>query len=219
MLFSRYPEVACNGTNRPGIVHRLDKDTAGSDRHREDACWPDDCCSNSGAAGSVVKCSIALVHGVVAEPNEATIDVPITADEIRLIAQRNGGSLRRSTRGNPLHRWRAYFGDHLSRSPNRNRSHSPDSRAPCHHRSPRCGRPRSIPGGFRPTAGILDIVQAAVPACLQVGFALPPMDSLSNSNHLWRRTSSRNCLELSCEAPGMRLEGQIDSVVTSRDSG
>ena len=28
-LLFRYPEISINGTNRPGIVHRLDKDTSG----------------------------------------------------------------------------------------------------------------------------------------------------------------------------------------------
>lgn len=72
------PEISVAGSNRPGIVHRLDKDTSGlivvakSDRARVTLIkqW------NS---RSVEKRYLALVHGVVAE-NEATIDVPIGRD-------------------------------------------------------------------------------------------------------------------------------------------
>ncbi len=72
------PEISVAGSNRPGIVHRLDKDTSGlivvakSDRARVTLVkqW------NS---RSVEKRYIALVHGIVAE-NEATIDVPIGRD-------------------------------------------------------------------------------------------------------------------------------------------
>jgi 23S rRNA pseudouridine1911/1915/1917 synthase len=72
------PEVSVAGSNRPGIVHRLDKDTSGlivvakSDRARVSLVkqW------NS---RSVEKGYIALAHGVI-EENEATIDVPIGRD-------------------------------------------------------------------------------------------------------------------------------------------
>ncbi len=77
-LLYRYPEVAINGTNRPGIVHRLDKDTSGliviartpgGQKLLLDQ-WAD---------GSVQKGYKALVHGLV-EENEATIDAPIGRD-------------------------------------------------------------------------------------------------------------------------------------------
>ncbi len=74
-LLYRYPEVAINGTNRPGIVHRLDKDTSGliviartpAGQKLLLEQWAD---------GSVKKGYKAMVHGIV-EPNEATIDAPI----------------------------------------------------------------------------------------------------------------------------------------------
>jgi 23S rRNA pseudouridine1911/1915/1917 synthase len=77
-LLHRYPEIALNGTNRPGIVHRLDKDTSGLIVIARTAAgqrllleqWAD---------GSVQKGYKALVHGVV-EENEATIDAPIGRD-------------------------------------------------------------------------------------------------------------------------------------------
>lgn len=72
------PEISVAGSNRPGIVHRLDKDTSGlivvakSNRARVTLVrqWNN---------RSVEKRYIALVHGVIAE-NEATIDVPVGRD-------------------------------------------------------------------------------------------------------------------------------------------
>ncbi len=77
-LLFRYPEIAINGTNRPGIVHRLDKDTSGliviartpAGQKSLLEQWAD---------GSVQKGYKALVHGIV-EENEATIDAPIGRD-------------------------------------------------------------------------------------------------------------------------------------------
>jgi len=77
-LLYHAPEISVAGSNRPGIVHRLDKDTSGlivvakSDRARVTLVkqW------NS---RSVEKRYMALVRGVV-EENEATIDVPIGRD-------------------------------------------------------------------------------------------------------------------------------------------
>jgi 23S rRNA pseudouridine1911/1915/1917 synthase len=77
-LLFRYPEIAINGTNRPGIVHRLDRDTSGliviartpAGQRLLLEQWAD---------GSVQKGYKALVHGVV-EENEATIDAPIGRD-------------------------------------------------------------------------------------------------------------------------------------------
>lgn len=74
-LLARYPEIDINGTNRPGIVHRLDKDTSGliviarsvrGQRLLLDQ-WAD---------GTVGKGYTTLVHGVI-EEGEATIDAPI----------------------------------------------------------------------------------------------------------------------------------------------
>lgn len=72
------PGIAVGGIGRPGIVHRLDKDTSGlmviakSDAgHRSlIAQWND---------RAVLKEYLALVHGVV-EPDDATIDAPIARD-------------------------------------------------------------------------------------------------------------------------------------------
>ncbi len=77
-LLYRYPEIAINGSNRPGIVHRLDKDTSGliviartpAGQKSLLEQWAD---------GSVRKGYKALVHGVI-EENEATIDAPIGRD-------------------------------------------------------------------------------------------------------------------------------------------
>lgn len=77
-LLHRYPEISINGTNRPGIVHRLDKDTSGliviartpTGQRLLLEQWAD---------GSVQKGYKALVHGVI-EENEATIDAPIGRD-------------------------------------------------------------------------------------------------------------------------------------------
>lgn len=77
-LLFRYPEIAINGSNRPGIVHRLDKDTSGliviarTPRGQQVLLeqWAD---------GTVRKRYKALVHGVV-EESEATVDAPIGRD-------------------------------------------------------------------------------------------------------------------------------------------
>ena len=77
-LVAHVPGIAVGGSQRPGIVHRLDKDTSGlivaakSDRGRNAlvAQWADQ---------TVRKTYIALVWGVVPE-DEATIDAPIGRD-------------------------------------------------------------------------------------------------------------------------------------------
>jgi 23S rRNA pseudouridine1911/1915/1917 synthase len=77
-LLHHAPEIAVGGTNRPGIVHRLDKETSGlmvvakTDRARTTlvAQW---------AQRSVEKGYVALVEGSV-ESDEGTIDVPIGRD-------------------------------------------------------------------------------------------------------------------------------------------
>jgi 23S rRNA pseudouridine1911/1915/1917 synthase len=77
-LVAHVPGIAVGGSNRPGIVHRLDRDTSGlivaakSDRGRMALVsqWADQ---------RVEKTYLALVSGVV-EVNEATIDAPIGRD-------------------------------------------------------------------------------------------------------------------------------------------
>lgn len=77
-LLHHVPGIAIAGSNRPGIVHRLDKDTSGlmvvakSDRGRNTLV-------DQWSRQDVSKGYIALVAGVV-EPDEATIDVPIGRD-------------------------------------------------------------------------------------------------------------------------------------------
>ena len=80
-LVAHAPEIAVGGTNRPGIVHRLDKDTSGlivvakTDRGRTSLVrqWN---------AGEVFKEYVALVRGVIQEEN-AVIDVPIGRDPVQ----------------------------------------------------------------------------------------------------------------------------------------
>lgn len=77
-LVARIPEIAVGGTNRPGIVHRLDKETSGlivaakSDRGRTALVSQWD-------TRSVEKTYLALVAGVIDE-EEATVDAPIGRD-------------------------------------------------------------------------------------------------------------------------------------------
>jgi 23S rRNA pseudouridine1911/1915/1917 synthase len=77
-LLHHAPEIEVAGTNRPGIVHRLDKDTSGlmvvakSDRGRHSLL-------DQWNRRAVRKGYLALVRGVV-EPDEATVDVPIGRD-------------------------------------------------------------------------------------------------------------------------------------------
>lgn len=78
-LVAHVPGIAVGGTQRPGIVHRLDKDTSGlivaakTDRGRTTLVsqWGSD---------SVEKRYLALVSGEV-EVNEGTIDAPIGRDD------------------------------------------------------------------------------------------------------------------------------------------
>lgn len=92
-LVAHVPGIAVGGSQRPGIVHRLDKDTSGlivaakSDRGRNAlvAQWADQ---------TVRKTYIALVRGVIPE-NEATIDAPIgrdPKDRQRMAVVRSGRS-------------------------------------------------------------------------------------------------------------------------------
>lgn len=77
-LLFRYPEISIKGANRPGIVHRLDKDTSGLIVIARTP-FGQKLLLDQWADGTVQKGYKALVHGVV-EPNEATIDAPIGRD-------------------------------------------------------------------------------------------------------------------------------------------
>jgi 23S rRNA pseudouridine1911/1915/1917 synthase len=90
-LVAHVPGIAVGGSQRPGIVHRLDKDTSGlivaakTDRGRTSLVsqWGD---------RSVEKTYIALVAGRIPE-DEATIDAPIGRDpknRQRMAVVRNG---------------------------------------------------------------------------------------------------------------------------------
>jgi len=80
-LLHHAPEIAVGGSLRPGIVHRLDKDTSGlmvvakTDRARNTLVsqWEE---------RSVEKRYIALVSGII-EDDEATIDAPIGRDPMQ----------------------------------------------------------------------------------------------------------------------------------------
>lgn len=77
-LVAHAPEISIAGTNRPGIVHRLDKDTSGlivaakSDRGRTSLV-------SQWESRRVKKDYVALAAGSIAE-DEATIDAPIGRD-------------------------------------------------------------------------------------------------------------------------------------------
>ena len=77
-LVAHAPEISIAGTNRPGIVHRLDKDTSGlivaakSDRGRTSLV-------SQWESRRVKKDYVALAVGSIVE-DEATIDAPIGRD-------------------------------------------------------------------------------------------------------------------------------------------
>ncbi len=77
-LIAHAPEISIAGSNRPGIVHRLDKDTSGlivaakSDRGRTSLV-------SQWESRRVKKDYVALVAGSIVE-DEATIDAPIGRD-------------------------------------------------------------------------------------------------------------------------------------------
>jgi 23S rRNA pseudouridine1911/1915/1917 synthase len=79
-LLAHDPTMAVSGTNRPGIVHRLDKDTSGlmvvakHDRAKLALV-------GQLQERTVEKGYVTLVRGVVA-PEEGTIDVPIERDSL-----------------------------------------------------------------------------------------------------------------------------------------
>ncbi len=77
-VLAHAPEVRINGSIRPGIVHRLDKDTSGllivAKHERALAVI-----SAQFQERQIIKVYLALLDGNV-EPNEGTIDVPIGRD-------------------------------------------------------------------------------------------------------------------------------------------
>ncbi len=90
-LLYHFPEISIAGSTRPGIVHRLDKDTSGvmivakTDRAQTSLVeqWQ---------GRSVAKRYVALVSGLI-EEQEATIDAPIgrdPANRLRMAAVRSG---------------------------------------------------------------------------------------------------------------------------------
>jgi 23S rRNA pseudouridine1911/1915/1917 synthase len=90
-LLHHFPDISISGSSRPGLVHRLDKDTSGvmvvarNDRAQQSLVrqWQ---------ARTVDKHYLALVSGVV-EEDEATIDAPIARDpanRLRMAVRRDG---------------------------------------------------------------------------------------------------------------------------------
>jgi 23S rRNA pseudouridine1911/1915/1917 synthase len=77
-LLFHVPDLSINGTNRPGIVHRLDKDTSGLMVVAKTARAQDSLAAQW-AARTVRKGYVALVAGVVAD-DAATIEAPIGRD-------------------------------------------------------------------------------------------------------------------------------------------
>ena len=77
-VLARLPDVRVNGTARPGIVHRLDRDTSGLlviARHERALA----ALQRQFKERGVRKVYLALLDGVV-EPDEGTIDAPIGRD-------------------------------------------------------------------------------------------------------------------------------------------
>ncbi len=92
-LLHHAPEISVSGSTRPGIVHRLDKDTSGvmvvakTDQASQSLI-------DQWAQGKVRKRYLAIVAGVVAE-EEAIVDVPIArhrTDRKRMGVDRDGKS-------------------------------------------------------------------------------------------------------------------------------
>ena len=94
-LLHRFAQLsAVGGDNRPGIVHRLDKDTSGLILiARNDAAHRNLARQFSGRA--VRKRYIALVHGWL-ERERGTISLPISRDSIRRTRMTSGGAAGRS---------------------------------------------------------------------------------------------------------------------------
>ena len=130
-LLAHVPGISVGGSQRPGIVHRLDKDTSGlivaakTDRGRTALVtqWE---------SRSVEKTYLALVSGSVAD-EEATIDAPIGRDpknRQRMAVVRSGRPA--VTRFRVVER---FLNSHAARGFDRDRSHAPDSGASGLHRS------------------------------------------------------------------------------------
>lgn len=77
-ILAHAPDLQINGSRRPGIVHRIDKDTSGLlivARHERALA----ALAAQFQARQTLKLYLALLDGVV-EPDEGTIDVPIGRD-------------------------------------------------------------------------------------------------------------------------------------------
>ncbi|MFO7166695.1 MAG: RluA family pseudouridine synthase [Chloroflexota bacterium] len=94
-LLARYPDIAISGDLRPGIVHRLDRDTSGllvvarNDRALRDL-------QAQQQARAMTKVYLAVVEGRFKEP-EGTIDAPIgrhPTDRTRMAVVSNGRHAR-----------------------------------------------------------------------------------------------------------------------------
>lgn len=94
-LLARYPDITVSGDLRPGIVHRLDRDTSGllvvtrNDRARH-------IIQEQQQARTMVKAYLAVVEGRFKEP-EGKIDAPIgrhPADRLRMAIVANGREAR-----------------------------------------------------------------------------------------------------------------------------
>lgn len=90
-LLFHFPDYSFGDTERPGIVHRLDKDTSGvMVAAKHDAAARS--LMDQWQHGAVIKRYIAIVHGVFSE-DEAVIDVPIArhgSDRKRMTADKRG---------------------------------------------------------------------------------------------------------------------------------
>ena len=130
-----------NGSIRPGIVHRLDKDTSGllivAKDERALAAL-----AAQFHERQTLKVYLALLDGVV-EPGEGTIDVPIGRDprnRQRMAALREGRPARSHFRV-----LRTLPAAHPGRGADRVGAHPPDSRPLRLHRPPRHRRPALRP--------------------------------------------------------------------------
>ena len=135
-LLAHVPGISVGGSQRPGIVHRLDKDTSGlivaakTDRGRTTLVsqWED---------RTVEKTYLALVAGSVAD-EEATIDAPIGRDPKN--RQRMAVRAVGAAGGDAVPCRRAISECHAARALDRNRSHASDSCPSGLHRPSNCRR-------------------------------------------------------------------------------
>ena len=98
-LLARYPQLANQGGLRPGIVHRLDKDTSGlivialNEKSRLKLC-------EDFARHKVYKEYIAIVHGVPAQSGESCLPIgrdPVSKIKMSIIPHAKGGKSARTT--------------------------------------------------------------------------------------------------------------------------